>query len=1312
MVGVSSYLDAIQEIKGMTPDKKYQTILEHIKKYVNIERKILNSKIWDETGQHLRPLYKLIIANMTRNYNMISELLKSEDEFITCKVLKCRWYFQGKNEKVINPKHFFRNIIPFVTLKTRQEIVKSLGRNLKNRKMAEKFFIEFELNYGVNYSIPLLFACNDDFVKKKILEHRIIFSVNQVDRLYLRKPNVIIYYFNLIESRNNVRTSVISQDTIQKYVKFLPKLIKRNHNMFYDIVKSWSLEVQYRSLDKKYVKNILKKNNNGESILEKNPRIWIEFIDRKMISEIMMNTIFPKLLPEFINKFNTDKMIRYLEHYPKDKIYKLISESYESVYNKKFIDNLDNITFEFLPFVPKNIRNDVLHLLKLDFTECVNNYQRNYDSYLPTSANIDNIKAQIKKADNPNDRVPLIIKMVYNCKVNDDCDALYQFLEYVYRRHRNERSEFWISFFSGFLKIYELNEIRLKEWSGIDLLIQNLCRNCMFHKIPNYSLILQVSILVKYKDFYMFNSAKEFINIYLHMVREHYINRWSKYDGNPQDEDLFFTIMLDYVEKKFVKNKSEQDTSSSEYIQETYSGSESNREHYSDAESNRENNSYSESNREYNSYSESNSENYSDFKSNSETYSYSDTSLNTSEKKLWDDEVRIFCVTDLVLTMYELDKKYGIYTNNKKIKKKKTTIIRNTILSVPFRKWRSKWLWSQVEDLLTNKDKIPKKSMKYFNELESSVKQRDPELYEKLLDVTLPEEFNFKVSAPFKMLKKDPKQVLNNIPYFLDTAVKSNTYHSRRIRRFFIMCRWYNKLPMKFVEEAKRRLSSKHVPYYLYLMAIILDGQSFQDAYKKYLSENGIDNFNELSKMYHLENKKLYLLEGLLKGIQMSNPPLPLETMADFYEYDFSYVLNISEIILNVCRKSSFKKVKEYLRTMSHKKVILKKNVIRIYGFAETIENFAEYLLSRWKIENEHPSVRIIIFKTSNKLFANNPKKFTWSTFKYILESYEFEDWEYYRPKYIQTDVIPIEYINDMIKTIILMTTKIIDISLCKNTNVYRIKNKVLDFLFSTIYVRLSSYYIEFVDDKIILNFIEKYYFQEEFINDERILLIVVCNYLFADRKQCLPRYKKFCKIMENRCEDWYNLDLKDVSENPIRKGISSFIKKIKTTLLSKNKCDWICPSIATQIINETLKTFYKVPVYTNIWLYIMLQFTKYYIVSPEDFVENICTIFIKSCANYKCSYIIFARAIEQFLFAIDCNDTEDVYYRFINNLLNNRTCTLSKLTAVLLLPVSPTDDNMYHEVLDKFKALNDPEVFCLLYTKLNRSCFLDDSSY
>lgn len=526
------------------------------------------------------------------------------------------------------------------------------------------------------------------------------------------------------------------------------------------------------------------------------------------------------------------------------------------------------------------------------------------------------------------------------------------------------------------------------------------------------------------------------------------------------------------------------------------------------------------------------------------------------------------------------------------------------------------------------------------------------------------------------------------------------------------MCRWYNELPIKFVEEAKKRLSSKHVPYYLYLMAIILDGQSFQDAYKKYFSENGIDNFNNFSKMYHIQNKKFDFLEALFKGIQTSNPPLPLEIMADFYEYHLSYILNISEIIFNVCRKSSFKKVKEYLRTMSHKKIILKKNVIRIYGLAETIENFAEYLLSRWKIENEHPSVRIIIFKKSNKLFTNNPKKFTWSTFKYILETYEFEDWEYYRPKYIETDVIPIEYINDVVETVILMATKIIDISLDTNPNVYGIKNKVLDFLYSTIYVHLSFFYIDFVDDKMILNFIGKYYCQEEFINDERMLTIVFSNYLFVDREQYLPRYKKFCQIMEDKCEDWYNLDLKHVRENPIREGICSFIKRIKSTLLSENKCDSICPSVATQIINETLRTFYKVPIYTNIWLYIMLQFTKYYIISPKDFVENICTIFITSCANYKCSYVIFAKAIEQFLYAIDCKKTNNVYYRFINTLLKNRTCTLSKLTAVSLLPVSHSDDNMYHEILDKFKALNDPQVFCLLYTRLDKSCFLDDDSY
>ncbi|XP_043488514.1 uncharacterized protein LOC122515283 isoform X2 [Polistes fuscatus] len=1222
MIGVSSYLIALQEIKGMTPDKKYKTILEHIKTHMNMESKKLNPEIWKETGEHLQPLYKLIIANMTENYDMITELLKSEDEFITCKALKCRWYFQGKNEDVINAEYFFQNIIPFVTLKTRHEIVKSLGRNLKNEKKAEDFFVMFVENYGVSYSIPLLFACSEDFVKANLFVHRIILSVNQVDRLYLRKPNVITYYFNLIKSRNNSRTSIISKETIHGYKKFLPKLIKRNHNLFNEIVTSWSLQNNFRSLDKKYAKNILKRRNNSQSILEENPRVWIKFIDLEMINETLMNTIFPALLPESVNKFQTNKAINYLEYYPKDKVYKLISESYEKAYGQKFIDNKNNITIKLLPFLPTNLRIKVLPFLRSQFVNNIYSCEENYDSYLPTSVNMKRIKAEIKKAEDYDYRVALIIKMIYNCKVNDDIDALCQFLEYVDKNHKNERLGFWQTFFTKFQFLYTFDDLEVKLWPAIDTLILSLCKNCMFHNINSYLDILQESILVKYKHFSMHDLAKEFTDMYLHFVRKHPSYNWSRYDGKPQDRNLFFKIMVDQVEKKFVKNKLEQDTDSS-FVQEATSSTESTREINTD----------------------------------------SDSSLKTSHI-LWNEEVRIYFVTDLVLTMYQLDKEYAPRTTKKK-RKKKTTTARQRLICTPFKKWRSKWLLSQVEDLLTNKDKIPEKSMNYFNRLENAVKEKDPKLYEKLLNVTLPTVFNFKVSAPFKMLRTDPKQVLNKISYFLDTAEESKSYRSGRIKRFFTMCRWYNILPIKFIEEARIRLSLKNEPYYLYLMAIILDGQCFRDTYRQYLLEK------------------------------------------EFYEYDISYHLNISEIVFNVCMKSSYKKVQDYLRTMSHKKIMLKKNAIRIYGFAETIEKRAEYLLSRWKNEKEHQSIRVVIFKSCNKLFANNPKNNTWSTFKYILETYQFQDWEYYKPEYIETHVIPIEYINDVVKTITLMTMKILDLEMPGNTELNDIQERALDFLHSTIYDKLSCYYVSNVDDKIILNFIEKYSFRNEFINDNRMLDIVINNYLFAKKEEYLARFKKLGKIMEGTCDEWFHFQLEHKIKFPIMEGVGGFIKRIQNILLDKSQSDSICPIIAGQIIDELVKTLYKVPIYIDIWSYIMLQLTKYYILTPLEFAENVSTKLIQKCKENKCSYVILAKAIGDFLLITNGNSEENIYYPFINELLKNDTCSLSKLTAVQLLPTHPKEIyyDMHFQLLDKFKALKDPEVFCLLYARLNGYC-------
>ncbi|XP_015175620.1 PREDICTED: uncharacterized protein LOC107065973 isoform X2 [Polistes dominula] len=1276
MAGVSAYLDAIQAIKGINPSQKYETIMEHIKMYLNVETKELNSEIWENTEINLQPFYKLIIANMIESYDMITELLKSEDTAITTRVLKCRWYFQGTNENIINPEYFFQNIIPYVTLKTRREIVKSLGRNLKNAKMAEQFFIVFEENYGASYSLPLLFACTDTFFKNKILQHRIILSLSQVERLYLRKPNVVIYYFNLIKSRDNKKTSVVSNKDINLYFKFLPKLIKRNHNLFYDIIETWGSSINSTlQLNKKYAQHLVKRGKNNKSILEEDPCKWIKFIELEMISETIMNTIFPKLLPEDIDDFNTDVVIRYLKYYPKDKVYKLISESYEIVYKEKFLDKLTNVTMDFLPYLPTNIRIDILPSLKLHFRNSVNDYEKNYDSYLPTRVLMKKIKKEINETNNPEDRVALVIQMIYNCKINKDSAALCQFLNHVYNRHKNEIQQFWITFFRRFAYIYKWSELKLNEWSCIDKLIIHVYSNLMLTNIYQYPTILKESILFKYKNISNYKVAEVLIHIYLTILRDKYEYDWSRYIGEPQDEVLFFNIMLDSVEKLFTKVQQEFNTN----IDTNEDNTKLNVETDNNSNSNMEEQTLSSNSSEQKIWLlESNSDDDSNLK----------VEINLA---LWNnDKIRIRFVLDLVKNMYRLDDEYAPYINKKK------KILKQKLLREPFKKWKSTWLWLQVEYFVKNEDKLNEKAKRYLEDLKECLK-KDPELYEKLLNKSVAKKPDVKYKELVQMLKRNPEKLLNEIELFLDTAYKLEYRNSGSLHRPFIMCRWYDKLPMVFIDEAKKRYSLDNHSFYIYLMAIILDGQGYQNISNEYLSNENVQKI--LIKPDNTcvnDTKTTKLLNDVLRGMHRTNPPVSLEIIQNFYEYELVLVLNILNVITNVCVNTSLNKVQRYLETNSNPKITDQKNVIRIYTLAETIEKCAHYYTFKWNHENEHSSIRGIIFDSSYKLFKNNPRQITWRTFKNCMDTFKYDsDWSDCKIEFIKTNVLPIEYINELIETMLSMLMKTIDNGNSKN------QQKAMNFLERSFHRHyFSDYYASILNGQIILNFTEKYLFQENCLNNDLMIDLIISKYMFANSNEYLSRIKTFGMVFERICKEWYEAML----QNKKNHEYDEFLEKI-TKHMFQLKDLKINPITIGQIIDEIIRIFYKIPIYTNIWNYIMLIMTKYTIVTPDEFIENICNKLIEVCYENKCTFFVLANCIQYFYENFpNCVDNAEIYYLYIKRLLMNDNCNLSKLTAVQLLPLPWRNKEQYDkhcEIVEKLESYKDVEILCLLYFQM-----------
>ncbi|KAI4497668.1 hypothetical protein M0802_007208 [Mischocyttarus mexicanus] len=1270
MTALPSYLNAIQSIEGTKPKEKFNTIMKEIKNHINMDTKEIDPSIWDKTDEQLLPLYKLIISNMIESYDMVTDILKLEDTFIVSRALKFKWYFEGKNKDIINPKYFLQNILPFATTKTRREIAKSLGRYLKDTELAADFFQAYLDNYGLESSLTLFYACSDEFVKEQILKHKIILKVNHVNRLYVRKPNVILYYFDLFQSKHDDDKLEIYSNTVRSYKPFLPKLIKNHHECFEDVYIMWKYTLMINTLNNKYAKYIIQKNENNTSIMEENPKLYITLIRDEMIDETLMESIFPKLFPKDVDDFDTEKMFLKLIFYPSNKKYKLISESYEEVYGRKFIKDLENITFDLLPLMPYDLRIELLPRLKnyLKFTDDIHDYKCYYDSYLPTDNNFQQIRQKIIKCSIYNDRLALIMIKIYNCKINNATDTFCQFLNYILKNHKNERIEFWDFFFTKFNDIYNYSDLGLKEWLSIDNIIEYIYNQSQLCCITSFNIIMKNSILIKLHNSPYHESLKKMIDIYLDALKNYYTSFTMQFDLDPQDECMFFYKTIDWIEEKFTNSNVDNNSDTNLNL-----GKDSDKTTDLDPNLGKNSDKTTDLDPNLDSISDSNVDEVS-----------IENQVVDEDDNSWNKDLKIRLIYKLIKEMYCLNKEYGISIKNK--------IQMKRILREPFIKWKSPWLWQQVEDILLKKETFSKKSIKYVKSISDCVKLNDPEIYRKLLGIdenVKEDDLSFRSIEPFQLLKNQPTSVLTKLKLFWDTA--ENERRKGKIKRFFSMCRWYENIPVKFLEEAQKRLSKDKVKY-LYLLAFIMEGESYKKFIQKYF-------FNRVIERKLVDNDKKLMNEivlYMLKGIQISNPPISMDVIDDLIKYDSmcNHILQAYEI---VSVNTSLDKTRAYLSTFSCKKISIQRNVIRIFCIVETIEKCVEYLSFLWKKENSE-SIRQVIFQRSYKLFIAYPRKYTWDMLISFIKTYKKSDWDYRQPFWFDLNKIPIEYTNELIGITIGPVVKFI----LKDEKSKNVRDG-LRFLKVTLN-KLDCKKAEILDDKISLKFIEKYFFEKRLINVDIMFEFTIHKYFFVDMEKCIERMKIFGDIFQRIGHEWNNFTMNNNS-NHVRKTIINFIEMILNLLMENYKENNLEPSMCNDIINELMKTFFKVPIYTIISSYIKLQLTKCYTVTNDQFYENFATIVVNELAKEKCSYPILVESIINFRDLMENGNYYIVRFQFIKSLLKYDKCSLSKMTAVELMEEPPKDikhHSVYEEIFKQLQSMNDKEVFCLLYHKIS----------
>lgn len=457
------YLRAIQKIPGNTASEKWRWIGRLTFHQVSGDLEQLPSE--------LLPILRVETAVKKKKHEDITWALKCEDLTIINRALKASWFFDGSHKKIVNIAYFCERLFPYVSVNTRTRIVITLAHRLsgKDPVYAQEMFTAVASIYSVQAAYPLIMACDEDFAYKIIVEKKLVLPVEIVKKIFRKNPDLIVRFLKLLKPCElNATEHTPFAIGIERYKCLLPKLIKKRLEAFVELCEIHETNPPNIVLSNTCAEIFLKK---ARQHLIKKPLLYISILPLNKINEDLMEKIFPGLLPTEISFFDTDSMLNYLKHYPRNKQYDLLCKSYKSKYDADLLKATKNITPALLQLLPAEERikqakiKIEMQSLKTNHYEYTMEYETAWICYLPVNEAIPVIKEKINNTPDEINRLGLLLQMIYVCKVNEDDNALSDTLTYFLKRHKNESDWLFQQVFQQLLLIYDLPHLSEKQIS-------------------------------------------------------------------------------------------------------------------------------------------------------------------------------------------------------------------------------------------------------------------------------------------------------------------------------------------------------------------------------------------------------------------------------------------------------------------------------------------------------------------------------------------------------------------------------------------------------------------------------------------------------------------------------------------------------------------------------------------------------------------------------------------------------------------------------------------------------------------------------
>lgn len=913
------YLEAIQSIPGETAHEKYCWIATEIKAQIAGGASLEEIVRAEKFPQHLSGLFKIEAAKILNrtghksqgSYEAIAESLKSENSEIVTRALQANEFFNGTNMSITNVDYFINNLFPYVSYNTRCKMVRKLARCLfaRNTQLAEKFYEVILSSYGIDRAMPLLPACSEPFIIDMIVKHRIVLSMGKVKVLYKRYPNLVVWYLKLSNpALNDPLKRSTHHVNIHGYVNFLPRLIKGKLTAFIEIYEMHGGNVPSLRLSNRQAKRFAQ--NAREHYLEK-PKVFFKLLIPEKIREEDMKAMLPKMLPDKIEKFDTNRILQHLKHYPKKKSVSLLLESYENAYEKNLLDKEKNVTAELMKILPaeERVRQGRIKVRKEEGKNTTNkSYEHTWRCYLPTEEVLPKIREQIAKTPDMYEREILVSQMLFCCEVNEDHEALLEVFEYVRDRHRNEMCWFHHAFIKSVQRIHDTLHLSKDHNDVLFEIVRRMYVKAEisdFHSVP-------VDFLEKAVHFRLNSGSppEPTLEMIFFVVSHGYYSHWNLLTDYAEYERLCLLHFLRLAEQ--------------------------------------------------------------------ERNAAGDT---------W-DKIKFKTVSSLIESMYRFNERHA----------ESSKMASLSVKDYP-------WLFDELERML---EEGCDRNM--LNTLKTTLKKHEADIHYRLW----PSEQDA-ATIDIKTLKRNPERILTNWEKYFEECEKN--HYSGAVYRFVRSVRWYNDIPVKFVERCVRGIMEDRNGHLLRLLASLVDGETFAEFIVPLLpTENKIDVRGENAK------ESFSLIHSIPEGMKVADPPVPLELIERLCSGD--YLASALPALNNSCRRTSVAKVIPFAKHLSSQRVSVAKHGIRLMDMVDRIEHLCEFLSAHWNQE-EHYSARIIVFEKAQHLFSRMPGPMTWSLMKMLISTIAEKEEPLLSPWPFSVRDVPNEYAAEYMKMVLEMIDRL-----------------------------------------------------------------------------------------------------------------------------------------------------------------------------------------------------------------------------------------------------------------------------------------------